>query len=116
MSKTSRVSKSSRTVRRSGAQAASLSHIDRIVVQDVQSRIITLVNRKSSWEGTITQLRSALTTGIRRSVSSSFPTNPSYLRRVVNATLPTLRRNGVRVTFRRTTDHARTRLVSFVAA
>jgi hypothetical protein len=117
MSKSTKTSKSSsRTVRRANTSVASSVSIDRSVVQEVQLRILTLVNRKSTWQGTMSQLGSALTTVVRRAIPANFPHNPSYLRRVVNVAVPTLRRNGVRVEFSRTTDHARTRLVSFVQA
>jgi hypothetical protein len=114
MSKSTKTSKSSRTVRRASTSIVSSANVDRSIVQEIQTRILTLVDRKSTWEGTMSDLQIALTTGIRRAAPANFPKSPSFLRRVVNATVPTLRRNGIRVEFSRTTDHARTRLVSFV--
>lgn len=80
------------------------------LVQNVRSRIVSLVNRRNGvWEGTMSDLMSALT---GRSVPKLFPASPAALRRAINLQLSALRREGVKAEFSRTTDHARTRMVS----
>lgn len=82
------------------------------VVQTVRSRVLTLLQRRNgNWEGTMSDLMNALTRG--RQAPELFPGSPSSLRRVMNKVVPTLRREGYRVQFTRTTDHERRRLVSF---
>jgi hypothetical protein len=87
-------------------------NIDRDTVLDVQTRILTLLDRKNGeWAGSMTELSTALTSGIRRSTPNYWPTNPSTVRRVLNTVAPTLRRSGVRVVFGRETNHFRKRFV-----
>ena len=89
-------------------------NVDRELSQNIQTRIITLLDRKAgSWNGTMTELNHAITLGIRKTIPTNWPKTPSVLRRVVNSVIPSLRRSGVRVQFGRTSDHMRTRLVSF---
>jgi hypothetical protein len=83
-------------------------------IQDFQTRITTLLNRRNGvWNGTMSQLNQAITTGIRRAAPASWPTTPSVLRRVVNTVLPRLRNAGISVRFGRANDRVRTRYVSF---
>ena len=115
----SKVKTVSRTARRTGTTTNTTVSVDRALVQDTASRIARLVSRNSGeWTGTMTGLSTAITArGISRTVPVNFPKSASYLRRVVNATVATLRRNyGVRTVFSRTTDHSRTRLVNFVSS
>lgn len=87
---------------------------NRELTQNVQGRIVTLLDRKNgSWTGTMSELGVAITSGIRRSATTDWPKSPSVLRRVVNAVIPALRRSGVSVRFSRSSDHMRTRFVSF---
>ena len=87
---------------------------NRELTQNIQTRILTLLTRKNgSWNGTMTELNRAITTGLRRNTPTNWPKSPSVLRRVVNAVVPALRRAGVSVEFTRSTDHSRTRFVSF---
>jgi len=89
-------------------------NVDRELSQNIQTRITTLLNRKrGSWNGTMTELNHAITLGIRRATPTNWPKTPSVLRRVINSVVPSLRRSGVSVQFGRTTDHSRTRFVSF---
>jgi|SRR5271166_565286 len=85
-------------------------------VKDFQSRILSLLNRRKTgiWNGTMTQLNYAITTGLKRTVPSEWPSSPSVLRRAVNTVVPRLRAAGISVQFGRDTDRARTRYVSFV--
>lgn len=93
--------------------ASSTVVVDRELAATIQSRIITLLGRKNgSWNGTMTDLNRAITTGIRRAVPAAWPSTPSVLRRVINGVIPALRRAGVSVSFTRTSDHMRTRVVS----
>lgn len=84
--------------------------VDQTLATTVQTRIASLVNRRGSWQGTMSELSAAITT---RGVPSNWPKTPSVMRRVVNAVLPSLRKAGVRVSFGRTSDHMRTRFASF---
>jgi hypothetical protein len=81
----------------------------------LQQRIINLLDRQhGSWTGTMTSLNAAITTGLRfRNIPAYWPKSPSMLRRAVNRVVPSLRKSGIRVQFGRTTDHMRTRYVSF---
>jgi len=89
-------------------------NVDRVLIENVSARILTLLNRKhGTWNGTMTELNAAITNGIRRATTTDWPKTPSVLRRVINVVVPTLRKSGVRVQFGRTTDHMRTRFVSF---
>ena len=85
--------------------------LDNTMSETVRTRILDLLNRQEegSWVGTMTELRSAM--GFSR--SKNFTTNPSILRRVVNTVAYSLRKQGVSVKFGRSTDHMRTRFVSF---
>jgi hypothetical protein len=79
----------------------------------IQTRIITLLDRKNgSWNGTMTDLNAAITSGLRKTAPSFWPGSPSALRRVMNVVAPRLRRAGVRVQFTRDSSHFRTRIVS----
>ena len=87
---------------------------DQELSQTVRTRIMTLLTRRNgSWDGTMTELSRAITTGIKRTVPSNWPKTPSLLRVVVNTVVPSLRSAGVSVKFGRTTDHSRTRFVRF---
>lgn len=89
-------------------------YVDAELSQNIQSRILTLLGRRhGNWSGTMTQLNHAITAGLRRATPNNWPKTPSVLRRVINSVVPSLRRSGVRVQFGRTTDHERTRFVSF---
>lgn len=81
------------------------------VINSVFTRVISLLERrKGTWEGTM----SDLLTGISgRRAPEVFPGSASSLRRIVNKMVPAIRREGYRVEFLRTSDRARTRLVSF---
>ena len=76
--------------------------------ETVRTRILNLVDREGIWVGTMTELRSAIGFGRSKSL-----TNPSMVRRVVNTIASSLRKRGVSVKFGRSTDHMRTRFVSF---
>jgi hypothetical protein len=89
-------------------------NMDRELVENIQSRILTLLTRRNGqWSGSMTDLSAAITTGIRRVIPSNWPKTPSVLRQVVNSVVPSLRKAGVSVQFGRTTDHMRKRFVSF---
>ncbi len=81
------------------------------VVSTVQTRVLSLLQRRNgTWQGTMTALLTAIS---GRSTPEMFPGSASSLRRVVNQVVPALRREGYRVLFTRTSDHERTRVVSF---
>jgi hypothetical protein len=105
---------SKKTARKSNSTRATRMNVAPELRQSIQTRIITLLDRRNGiWNGTMTQLNTAITTGLRRATPAGWPQTPSVLRRVVNVVIPSLRKSGVRVQFTRTTDHMRTRLVSF---
>lgn len=82
------------------------------VRETVETRVLSLLNRRNGrWQGTMTELLDAITSG--RQTPEAFPASPSSLRRVVDRVVPALRRRGFRVQFLRSSDHERTRLVSF---
>lgn len=83
---------------------------NREVSRAVREKILTLVARKSTWEGTMTDLSAAIS---GRSNMENWPGSPSVLRRVVDRVVRSLRKNGVRVQFSRTSDKARRRIVKF---
>lgn len=104
----------SKRIARKTNRTTSRMNVDRELVQNIQTRITTLLTRKNgSWNGTMTELNHAITSGLRRATPTNWPKTPSVLRRVVNSVVPSLRKSGVRVQFGRTTDHSRTRFVSF---
>jgi hypothetical protein len=89
-------------------------NVDRDLMTNVQSRILTLLDRKNgSWNGSMTELNQAITSGLRRATPTNWPKSPSVLRRVVDRVVPSLRKEGVKVQFSRETDHFRKRVVSF---
>lgn len=89
-------------------------NVDRNLVETIQTRIVTLLGKKNgSWNGTMTELNRAITSGLRRAETLNWPKTPSVLRRVINTVVPSLRKSGVSVQFGRTSDHTRTRFVSF---
>ena len=81
------------------------------VVSTVRTRVLSLLQRRNgNWQGTMTDLLSAITTGRTPEI---WPGSASSLRRVVNKVVPAIRREGYRVLFTRTPDHDRKRVVSF---
>ncbi len=81
------------------------------VITTVRSRVLNLLQRRNgSWQGTMSDLLDAISSGRRPEV---WPGSASSLRRVVDQVVPSIRRQGYRVQFTRTTDHERRRLVSF---
>lgn len=101
----SKTSKTIRTVRKTNNTTR--PNIDRTVVQSIKQQVITLLDtaKNGQWIGTMTDLSGKIRTGIR---------SPSYLRRVLNVAVPSIRNAGVSVKFGRTTDHSRTRYVRFI--
>lgn len=90
-------------------------NIDSNMRDFIQGRIAKILARKNgTWNGTMTELNAAITTGAKRSTPSNWPKSPAFLRRVVNNMVYTLRRSGIKTKFGRTTDRMRTRYVSFV--
>ena len=78
----------------------------------VRDRVLSFIRRrKGAWEGTMTELLSNISTG--RQLPEYWPGSGASLRRIINPLLPAIRRAGFRVEFSRTTDHGRTRIVSF---
>jgi hypothetical protein len=81
------------------------------VVSTVRERVLSLLNRRNgTWQGTMSDLLTAIA---GRSTPEVWPGSASSLRRVVNKVVPSIRREGYRVSFTRTSDHDRKRVVSF---
>lgn len=87
--------------------------LDTEVSTKLQARIRTLVNRRGSWNGSMTELNEVLTSGTYKTTPENWPTSPATLRRAVNTVVSSLRKVGIRTTFTRTTDHFRKRVVQF---
>lgn len=104
-----------KTSNRKSNKRASTSTVSTSVINAtkdvVRERVIALIDRKEQFEGTMTQLNRAITSGIRRSVPAVWPGSPSVLRKVLNKVVSSLRKSGVSVKFMRTSDHERTRMV-----
>lgn len=79
----------------------------------VLSGVLKVLNKdNSSWIGTMTELNSVLARTVGNQ-SKSLPGSPSALRVVLNRIVNRLRSRKVSVKFARTTDHTRTRYVTF---
>lgn len=102
------MARNKRTVRKS----STVTTVETVVLNGV-NQVLRNVRRGSVWTGTMTELNSALVSTLGRRASASLPGSPSALRVVLNRVVRRLRSNGVSVRFGRTTDHARTRYVSF---
>ena len=78
------------------------------------NQIVSLVSRRGLWSGSMTELNAALVRAMRSHVPASWPKTPSLLRLAVNRVVNKLRRTGgIKVTFTRTPDHDRKRVVTF---
>lgn len=73
--------------------------------------VLFVLDRQSSWTGTMTDLRSRLIEEL--GTKRDLPRSPSALRVTLNRVVNRLRTRGVSVRFGRTTDHSRTRYVRF---
>ena len=87
--------------------------VDNVVLQGV---VNTLENSGFHWSGTMTELGSELDRTFNRSkgMRSRLPGSPSALRVVINRIANRLRSRGISVRFKRSSDHTRTRFVTFV--
>jgi len=87
--------------------------VDDLVLQGI---VNTLEDSNFSWSGTMTELSSKLDKSFHRSKGklSILPGSPSALRVVINRITNRLRSRGISVRFKRSTDHTRTRFVTFV--
>lgn len=81
------------------------------VVNSVRERVVSLLDKRGQFSGTMTQLGSALR-GVNRVGAKVVPQSPSVLRKVLNRAVYGLRREGVKVEFTRETDSFRKRVVS----
>jgi hypothetical protein len=105
--------KNTRTNRNSN-QSTTGVFSDTILAKNIQERIVSLVERKGGhWDGSMTELDTALRSVSRRTTPQNWPSGPSVMRKVVNTVVNSLRRSGVKVQFSRTTDHMRKRVVTF---
>jgi hypothetical protein len=77
-------------------------NFEKDLIQTIQTRILRLLDKKhGQWNGTMTELNVALTSGINRATLPNWPGSPSILRQAVNRALPALRRQGVKANFER---------------
>lgn len=72
--------------------------------------VISMLKRRSKYEGTMSQLNGILVKSVGRN-DSKWPGSPSALRVSLNRVVNRLRNAGVSIRFVRSTDHVRTRLV-----
>lgn len=81
----------------------------------VLAGVLSILGRRtmSSWNGTMTDLNSALVRVLGRKKSLVLPGSPGSLRVVLNRIVNRLRTRSVSVRFGRTSDHSRTRYVRF---
>jgi len=75
--------------------------------------IVSVMENRSVWVGTMTNLTTALNRVLSKHQRTVLPNSPSALRLVINRVINRLRNRGVGVRFGRSTDHARTRYVRF---
>lgn len=77
--------------------------------------IISVVegNSASVWQGTMTDLSSAVNKMLSKKQRIILPGSPSALRVVINRIVNRLRNRGISVRFGRASDHTRTRFVRF---
>jgi hypothetical protein len=100
---------------RNGNKMVSKIAISKNLMTDIQTRILALLGKKNgSWNGSMSELNTAITTSLRRGESENWPSSPSVMRRAINTITPMLRRAGISVKFGRETDHFRKRYVNFV--
>jgi hypothetical protein len=86
--------------------------VNEVVVTAVRQLVSKL--SEDAWVGTMTDLGDTLVRVVgRRNVPETFPKSPSALRVALNRVVRRLRKDGVRVSFGRTTDRSRTRYVRF---
>lgn len=84
--------------------------VNEVVVNGVRSFVERL--SRDEWVGTMTDLGNVIVRTVgRRNVPETFPKSPSALRVALNRVVRRLRREGVKVSFGRTTDQSRTRFV-----
>lgn len=100
----------SKTSNKMVSKQAEVSEIDtdQLVYEGVLS---VLSSKKSSWNGTMTELSSKLSKSMKKN-SVYLPKSPSSLRVVLNRIAKQLRTQKVDITFERATDYNRTRLVT----
>ena len=79
----------------------------------VRTRLLSMLSKRTQWNGTMTELNDAIRSFSGRAVPSEWPGSASVLRRVVNTVVHSIRKAGYRVEFSRTPDRERRRVVSF---
>jgi hypothetical protein len=88
---------------------------NKVLASVIRDRITSLLGKKGGeWIGSMSELDIALRSVVRAKPPANWPSSPSVMRKVVNNTIYSLRRSGVKVNFTRTTDHMRKRVVEFV--
>lgn len=83
--------------------------VDNLVLESV----LQFTEKNTSWEGTMTELRTYLVKMLGKKQSASLPGSASALRVVLNRIVNRLRNRKVSVKFVRLNDHVRTRYVRF---
>lgn len=89
---------------------------DRGLATTIQQGIVNLISRRKDgiWVGNMSELDKALRGVISVKKITNWPSSPSVMRRVVNNTIYNLRRGGIGITFSRSPDYMRKRIVEFV--
>lgn len=91
---------------------------NRDLINTVRNRIVSLLSSKGgdtqTWTGSASELSTALRAIDRSTTPDNWPGSPSVMRQIINNSVYTLRRSGVRVNFSRTSDSARKRIIELV--
>lgn len=88
------------------------------LINVVKDRVLALLDKKGGdtrkWMGNMTELNQALRAVSRKAMPANWPISPSVMRKLMNNVVYYLRREGVKVSFTRTTDRMRKRIVEFI--
>jgi hypothetical protein len=87
------------------------------IKNEITNGIISIVSKtkNNSWQGTMTDLNRSLSKYLGKKISRELPGSPSALRVAVNRIINRLRKQSVSTKFTRSSDHMRTRYVSFTS-
>ena len=78
------------------------------------SGVVSILEKRSTWVGTMSELNTILIKTLGKRVPTVWPGSPSALRVSFNQVVNRLRNAGISVRFVRSTDHQRSRLVKLI--
>lgn len=76
--------------------------------------VLGMLQSTKTWQGTMTQLSSAIKKNLNAKEAKNITTSPSSLRMTINRIINRLRSRGISITFGRDLDRNRTRFVKLV--